>query len=102
MPLLMCPNDNSAMQEIDRNGVLIDVCPECRGVWMDRGELEKLLDIVGRSGPADGGRERDTREPDRRYEQKDRYESKDRYEHKDRNDHRKKKKKRFELFDFFD
>jgi Zn-finger nucleic acid-binding protein len=43
MPLLLCPNDNSAMQTIDRDGVQFDMCPTCRGVWLDRGELEKLM-----------------------------------------------------------
>lgn len=47
MPLLTCPNDNSPMQEVQRNGVTIDICPTCRGVWLDRGELEKLLGQVG-------------------------------------------------------
>jgi len=43
MPLLMCPNDNSPMQTLDRAGVHFDMCPACRGVWLDRGELEKLM-----------------------------------------------------------
>ena len=43
MPLLMCPNCNEGMQEVRRNEVQVDVCPKCRGVWLDRGELEKLL-----------------------------------------------------------
>ncbi|MGH6943849.1 MAG: zf-TFIIB domain-containing protein [Geminicoccaceae bacterium] len=43
MPLLMCPNCNEGMQEVRRNEVHIDVCAKCRGVWLDRGELEKLL-----------------------------------------------------------
>ena len=46
MPLLVCPNCQSGMQEIDRNNVRIDVCTSCRGVWLDRGELEKLLGWV--------------------------------------------------------
>jgi Zn-finger nucleic acid-binding protein len=29
--------------ELDRSDVLIDACPECRGVWLDRGELDKIL-----------------------------------------------------------
>ncbi len=37
------------MKEVERRGVLIDVCPECRGVWLDRGELEKLLAIADRA-----------------------------------------------------
>ena len=43
MPLLLCPNDNSSMQTVERAGVQFDMCPACRGVWLDRGELEKLM-----------------------------------------------------------
>ncbi|KIM00181.1 hypothetical protein CCC_02969 [Paramagnetospirillum magnetotacticum MS-1] len=43
MPLLVCPNCNVGMTNVLRSGVEIDICPQCRGVWLDRGELEKLL-----------------------------------------------------------
>ena len=43
MPLLLCPNDNSSMNTVSRAGVQFDMCPVCRGVWLDRGELEKLM-----------------------------------------------------------
>ncbi len=43
MPLLVCPNCNVAMTQVKRSDVEIDMCPQCRGVWLDRGELEKLL-----------------------------------------------------------
>lgn len=43
MPLLVCPNCNVGMTQVQRSGVELDVCPQCRGVWLDRGELEKLL-----------------------------------------------------------
>ncbi len=46
MPLLICPNCETGMNEIQRNGVHIDVCPRCRGVWLDGGEMEKLLGQV--------------------------------------------------------
>lgn len=46
MPLIMCPNCNASMQEVKREDVAIDMCPGCRGVWLDRGELEKLLSGV--------------------------------------------------------
>lgn len=46
MPLLTCPNDNVAMTAVKREGVEIDMCPQCRGVWLDRGELEKLLGVL--------------------------------------------------------
>lgn len=47
MPLLMCPNCQDGMREITREGVQIDMCPKCHGVWLDRGELQKLLDAAG-------------------------------------------------------
>jgi Zn-finger nucleic acid-binding protein len=31
------------MKEVERRGVMIDVCPECKGIWLDKGELERLL-----------------------------------------------------------
>lgn len=43
MPLFLCPNDNQTMKTVERDGVEFDICPTCRGVWLDRGELEKLL-----------------------------------------------------------
>ncbi len=89
MPLLTCPNDNAGMQEINRNGVLIDVCPQCRGVWLDRGEMEKLLGYM-REGEQDSYRADERREE---YKRDD-----DRYD----DDHKYKGKKKRSLFDFFD
>ena len=37
-----CGNVNLTMSE--RQGIEIDYCPECRGVWLDRGELDKIID----------------------------------------------------------
>lgn len=51
MPLILCPNDNSPMQTVDRAGVQFDMCPTCRGVWLDRGELENLM-AAGAQGSA--------------------------------------------------
>lgn len=42
MSVLTCPVCQGAMREVNREGILIDVCTQCRGVWLDRGELEKL------------------------------------------------------------
>lgn len=84
MPLLMCPNDNAPMQEISRNGVQLDVCPQCRGVWLDRGELEKLLTQA----------EPETREE---YRDRERRDSSGRDE-----EYYKRYKKKRSLFDFFD
>ncbi|MGE0701803.1 MAG: zf-TFIIB domain-containing protein [Hyphomicrobiaceae bacterium] len=46
MSVLVCPVCQGAMKEMLRNGVLIDTCTQCRGVWLDRGELEKLATVV--------------------------------------------------------
>lgn len=41
---MKCPNDDTVLQMTDRQGVEIDYCPTCRGVWLDRGELDKILE----------------------------------------------------------
>ncbi len=51
MPLLMCPNCQSNMQTLNRSNVEFDMCPSCRGVWLDRGELEKLMEGARVSEP---------------------------------------------------
>lgn len=48
-----CPNDNTLLQMTSRDGIEIDYCPQCRGVWLDRGELDKLIERSARGfGPA--------------------------------------------------
>ncbi|MBT9384534.1 zf-TFIIB domain-containing protein [Pseudooceanicola sp. CBS1P-1] len=41
---MKCPVDGTPLLMTDRQGVEIDYCPQCRGVWLDRGELDKILD----------------------------------------------------------
>jgi Zn-finger nucleic acid-binding protein len=42
---MQCPNcTETTLVMADRQGVEIDYCPACRGIWLDRGELDKLLD----------------------------------------------------------
>jgi uncharacterized protein len=41
---MRCPACNTRLVELERSEVLIDACPECRGVWLDRGELDRILD----------------------------------------------------------
>ena len=41
---MLCPLDQNELRPIERQGVEIDYCPRCRGVWLDRGELDKLID----------------------------------------------------------
>lgn len=41
---MKCPNCNETLIMADRQGVEIDYCPSCRGVWLDRGELDKIIE----------------------------------------------------------
>lgn len=48
-----CPVDGTQLMMSERQGIEIDYCPECRGVWLDRGELDKVIERSEReSGPA--------------------------------------------------
>lgn len=41
---MICPRCNSGtLQESVREGITVDTCPACRGLWLDRGELERLV-----------------------------------------------------------
>ena len=106
MPLLMCPNDNAAMQTLERGGVQFDMCPTCRGVWLDRGELEKLMEAATAEGRASAPQAQPY-PPQQQAPQPwgsqpgyrdDRYRD-DRHRH---DDYRYKKKKRMDIFDIFD
>ena len=57
---MKCPIDNTDLTISDRQGVEIDFCPQCRGVWLDRGELDKIMERS--SGYGDSGRGRDRRD----------------------------------------
>ena len=41
---MICPIDQTELVMTDRQGVEIDYCPKCRGVWLDRGELDKIIE----------------------------------------------------------
>lgn len=41
---MQCPIDQANLVMSERKGVEIDYCPQCRGVWLDRGELDKIID----------------------------------------------------------
>ena len=106
MPLLMCPNCDGSMQAVNRAGVEFDMCPKCRGVWLDRGELEKLMalereDAVGEAPPPRQQTQYQAppqphyAPPPPRYEEPRRYKD-------DYGQYKHHKKKRFDLFDIFD
>ena len=76
---MKCPNDDSTLTMSERSGIEIDYCPECRGVWLDRGELDKLIERSAehapQPAPSSYERERDERRQDyqQRYSDPERY-----------------------------
>lgn len=58
---MKCPACDSKLVMTERQGVEIDYCPGCRGVWLDRGELDKLLAVAGQ---AEGSRRSQSRQTD--------------------------------------
>jgi Zn-finger nucleic acid-binding protein len=59
--VLVCPKCGAPMRAYERNGITIDQCTECRGIFLDRGELEHLL----------GAEEKYYREDRRKYDDDD-------------------------------
>lgn len=87
---MQCPVCRVELRMTDRQGIEIDYCPQCRGVWLDRGELDKLIERSA-SVPSYGEAEHYIREYQRRDD--------DDYHH---HDYRKRKRRSFlgDLFDF--
>ena len=94
----VCKDADLVMSE--RSGVEIDYCPSCRGVWLDRGELDKIIERSTQNSRQNeyfgSKREYESRKDDRIYDDK-RY-----YDDGYHNGYRKKKRESFlsELFDF--
>ena len=84
---MLCPVCHVGLSMTDRQGVEIDYCPQCRGVWLDRGELDKIIERSGTAAPTPQPQQAHYR-PDRDYRDDGRY-------------YQKKRKKSFleELFD---
>ncbi|HRD62198.1 MAG TPA: zf-TFIIB domain-containing protein [Nocardioides sp.] len=50
---MQCPTDGTTLTMSERSGIEIDYCPNCRGVWLDRGELDKIIErSLTHAGPA--------------------------------------------------
>ncbi|WP_027055929.1 zf-TFIIB domain-containing protein [Mesorhizobium erdmanii] len=48
---LVCPSCRVALVMSERQGIEIDYCPQCRGVWLDRGELDKIIERSAKEAP---------------------------------------------------
>ena len=79
---MKCPIDDSVLQMTDRQGIEVDYCPQCRGIWLDRGELDKLIDKSTVAAPAPeasrpsySNEKSDTRRNDQGFQKKSKKES---------------------------
>ena len=96
-----CPHCEGVRLEMsERQGIEIDYCPQCRGVWLDRGELDKIIDRAVDGTPAGAppprGEDDERRGyPDRREHPYDQHDS-------HRGGYYKKKKREGFLSDLFD
>jgi Zn-finger nucleic acid-binding protein len=100
---MICPVDGtSVLVMTERQGIEIDYCPTCRGVWLDRGELDKILDRVA-TAPAAASAAPPTSSS---YDDRPRYEERPRQDDREwrgsEKDYKKRKRKSFldDLFDF--
>lgn len=85
---MKCPIDETELVMSERQGIEIDYCPKCRGVWLDRGELDKIIERSEAPPQAPSA-------PYRRHEEQ-REHGRDRYDPR----HKKKKSLLGDLFDF--
>ena len=107
---MRCPVDNETLVMADRGGVEIDYCPKCRGVWLDRGELDKIIERSA-GAPEAAPAPRPTSQPlyqpepprsPQGYVDQDRPRRRDDDDDDYRGGHKKKRREGFlgELFDF--
>jgi Zn-finger nucleic acid-binding protein len=99
------------MQSVQRSGVEFDMCPTCRGVWLDRGELEKLVGMAREPDPGESRQQQYGAPPREQHRTDDaRRDDYRRDEHRrhdyDDDDYKRrygyKKRRGFDIFDIFD
>jgi Zn-finger nucleic acid-binding protein len=103
-----CPVDNELLQMTERSGVEVDYCPRCRGIWLDRGELDKILARADREFAGEMGYRPEGGEGAYRVDRDDDDDDRDRFRERDEwmrtPDRPRRKKKNFlsEMFEFGD
>ena len=89
-----CPTCNVTLLLAEKQGVEIDYCPKCRGIWLDRGELEKIIEKSNQY--------EQTQSPDRRYDKSydKHHDDHDGHHYSGNSPYKKKKGFLGDLFDF--
>jgi Zn-finger nucleic acid-binding protein len=100
---MRCPVDGENLVMADRFGVEIDYCPKCRGVWLDRGELDKIIERAAQAEAPVALRE-PARAAVQTYAEEPRRQEAARRKHDDDDDHDRRPRKRRDSFlsDLFD
>lgn len=96
---MVCPNCNETLLMTERQNVEIDYCPKCRGVWLDKGELDKLLDHAAQKNEGGNYEKPSFNDNHKSYPQD--FERNDKYADRNKYPQHGRKKKSF-LSDFFD
>ena len=98
---MFCPIDGTELQRAERQGVEIDWCPRCRGVWLDRNELDKIIERTMGWGPPPASQ--GTPYYQGEYQQQPSYGNRGyQYDDDDRSHHKRKRKRSGFLDDLFD
>ena len=91
-----CPSCYTALSVADRAGIEIDYCPSCRGVWLDKGELDKIIERSSMQvRPSEPVPQRVTSSPKEEY-------GHDRRDYKSKKKRKKKREWLEDIFDIFD
>ncbi|NGM66800.1 zf-TFIIB domain-containing protein [Sphingobacterium sp. SGR-19] len=97
---MKCPNCNATLLMTERQNVEIDYCPQCRGIWLDKGELDKLLEYSAQRTHGNNPDKGSYSDVEKRPYSQD-YERNDKYSDRNKHPQYGRKKKSF-LSDFFD
>ncbi len=93
---MKCPNCQATLLITDKQGIEIDYCPECRGIWLDRGELDKIIERSAQHYSSRENYEADYK----KYGYKDHDEKYHQGQHPHQHPHKKKKSFLDDFFDF--
>ncbi|QEC45232.1 zf-TFIIB domain-containing protein [Pseudobacter ginsenosidimutans] len=100
---MKCPNCNETLLMTERNNIEIDYCPSCRGIWLDKGELDKMLEYAEQKYRSSEQGQEQQQQQHQQYQQPYKKYDNDHYkDHHKHNPYQKPYKKKGFLGDLFD
>ena len=95
---MVCPVCDAKMKAVEKHGVEVDICPDCKGVWLDKGELDKIIEMFNQGSDAypEPSRENYRKEERREPEFKERETHRDYDEDSHRSSDRHKEETKFD------